>query len=823
MNLALRNSLTEAISLARGDSYAHDGQLEFPLQKMAMWRFTGLNAPFGHAPFNSDLAWESVVRALWSTATTWALCIAKDSEEVAWQLAFPAATASTADVIKAHLPGAHLEEHGEFAHFATRFQQMHCVAAMGGHPGTSDQARLETAMHSLTQDDLALLILAKPISRPEIQNDLSRLGAEEQFVRDEYISRESLERESHTRADNYLSLLRVAIERGNTALQEGGWRMRVLLGATNGEDFRKAQSLIHSAFASDGGRPEPLRWQDVNDPRALTFLRSGEVAALTRPPQRELPGFSIEVAARISESSRESLPAAMFATASARPEQHRAISIGRIIDDSNRASSWLEIAADEFCRHVLIAGMTGSGKSTTCEHLLLELWREHRIPWLVIEPGMKTAYRRLLNSEIGSDVHVRAVGVPHVARMGLNPMAVPVGISLAEHTAALFSIISAAFELVPPMPEVLATAIEQTYRNHGWNLSGSVPEGQPPRLRDLVDEIDRCTTRLGYSSEISGNIRAGLLLRLQRLLKGPLAPELAACYGVDFRSLVSRPTIIELSALPDADSQALVMGLLGLQLRYYWRITGRSDALRHVTLIEEAHRLLRAAPETAANASRNRAAQDVANMLSELRAFGAGLIIVDQTPSALVTSVIANTATKILHRLDHPADRELVGRAAGIPANHVDLLGKLNVGDAVVRCDRRSRPFRVRMPNPAVTYHHLPLPELQQFGTPAPVSAHNEENRCTVCGLASCAGRIACEVGGTLSERLQRLKEVSQCGEEAVWKWALDELNSAGITGESPDAPLCFLIGLCHLAGLPNSTLEKLCAAFGSRTTGNAS
>src|SRR5262249_13673529 len=155
--------------------------------------------------------------------------------------------------------------------------------------------------------------------------------------------------------------------------------------------------------------------------------------------------------------------------------------------------------------------------------------------------------------------------------------------------------------------------------------------------------------------------------------------------------------------------------------------------------------------------SRNRAAQDVANMLAELRAFGAGLIIVDQTPSALVTSVIANTGTKILHRLDHPTDREVAGRAAGIPTHHVDLLGKLSVGDAVVRCSRRSRPFRVRMPNPAVTYENLPLPELEPARINDSMPIKHGDARCPVCELDSCSGRSAGSAHGFLSERLQRL------------------------------------------------------------------
>ena len=817
MSLLQTNSLTGAIALARGESYLPDRQDRFPLTKMSMWRLSGINPAIGHAPIESDSAWESVVRALWSTGTTWALCVTCDSSELLWDLAFPAGAVSASSAVSAHLAGAQLNKHGDFSPFATRFQKLPFAAAMAGHPGIGDFARLETAVRSMIYSNFLLLVLAKAVSRPEIDNELRRLAAEEQFVRDEYLSRASLEHDSHARADHYLSLVQAANERAVTALQEGGWQVRVLLGAASEDDFHQAQSLIHSAFAGDGGKPEPLRWQDINDPRALTFVRSGEVAALTRPPKHELPGFSIEATTESSGPDHRNFVPPIFATTAAL-ENDDSISIGQIVDDSNEARSWLEISTPELCRHVLVAGMTGSGKSTTCEHLLLELWREHRIPWLVIEPGMKTAYRQLLTSEIGADVEVRAIGVPHTRRMPLNPMAAPVGIGLAEHTAALFAVISSAFELVPPMPEVLATAIEQTYRSHGWDLAGIVPDGEPPKLRDLIEEIDHSASRLGYSAEITGNIRAGLLLRLRRLLSGPLSAEFGVTEGLDVRSLIKRPTVIELSALPDADSQALVMGFLALQLRHHWRLAGQSDSLRHVTLIEEAHRLLRAVPETAANGSRTRAAQDLANMLAELRAFGAGLIIVDQTPSALVPSVIANTGTKILHRLDHPSDRELAGRAAGISAEHVDLLGTLKIGNAILRSDRRPRPFRLRIPNPAVTYGKLPVPGLQlseQISEPTAVNQRDQP--CAVCDSLDCTAAALGKDSGLLRSRLGQVQIASQHSEEALWSWALDQVRGAGIGDTSAAAPLCFLISLCQAAKLPESTLRKLRAAFASR------
>jgi hypothetical protein len=807
MSLLLNNNLPEALGILRGGLATPHGPTGFRIDDEAVTRWTGIEAAPGHQALETDSAWASVVRSWWGLGATWGLCVSGEQSAVAWNLLLPGHLPSAIESVPAHLTGARLQAGPPFARLAGRLKALPYQAAMAGHPGTGDAARIEHAVRSMLGRDFLFLILAKAVSRPEIVAEIQRLAQEEQFLRDEYIARPGLEQDSHSEAARYLALIEAATERANTGLQEGAWHVRVLLATATESDFRQAQSLIHSAYASDGGKPEPLRWQEANDPRSLTFMRTQEVAALSRPPRRELPGFQIEAQLASGGDGGVAVSPALFATSSPDIGANPSIAVGRIVDDSGTPRPWFELPIADLCRHLLIAGMPGAGKGVSCEQILLELWREHRVPWLVVEPGMKTGYRRLLNSEIGNDLDVWAVGVPRTRRLPLNPLAAPVGASLAEHTAALFAVISSAFELVAPMPEVLATAIEETYRRHGWNLAGRVPEGPAPVLKDLIREIDCLTRTLGYGPEITGNIRAGLLLRLQRLSNGPLAPEFNSRTGLDATTLIQHPTLIELSALPDAASQALVMGLIALQLRHHWRLAGISDTLRHVTVIEEAHRLLRSVAETAANSARNRATEDLANMLAELRGFGAGLIIVDQTPSALVPSVIANTGTKLLHRLDHPADRELAGRAAGIPSDHVDLLGALSVGDAILRSDRRPRPFRLRMPNASITYGSQPIPNL-------PEVEEYPKKRCSACGASACRAATAGTDAGASRTKQRILQAAFLGGLPVVRKWAAGELKRSGVDGASSRSQLCFLIAFAEAAELSATTIHRIREAF---------
>ena len=789
MSLLLNHSMEEAVALMRGElSLATTAQV-FPIEGLDAWQLHGLEPAVGSSVADSDLAWDATVRGWWSMGLTWGLFVKGNSREIAWNLLLPGTLPAAVQGVSAHLQGARLEAKGPFARMAGSLIRLTCRAAVAGHSGAGHLVRLETAVRSMAGQEFAVLVLARAMARPEVQEEILRLGAEEQFIQDEHLARPGLENKSHSSATRYLGLVEAARKRATAAIQEGGWKVRTLVATTSESAFSHLQALIHSAYASDGGEPEPLRWQEVEFPRGLTFLRTAEVAALSRPPKADLPGFMLEM--RRPAAIDGVTPSPVFGTAAPGVGNQPCIGIGRILGDDGQPGPWLYLSTSDLCRHLLVAGMTGSGKSVSCEHILLELWIEHRIPWLVVEPGMNPSYRRLLNSEIREDLQVYAVGNPKARRLAMNPLAVPAGIGLAEHISGLFAVLASAFELVAPMPEVLAKAIEETYRNHGWDPAELTPSGPPPLLADLLEEIERTIRKLGYPPDITATLKAGLGLRLGRLASGLLAPELSARDGLNMEALTARPCVIELSALLDADSQALIMGFIALQLRHWWRLQGPSKTLRHVTLIEEAHRLLRAVPENTAHAARSRAVEDMANLLAEMRSMGVGLIIADQTPSALVASVIANTGTKILHRLDHPADRECAGRASGLPADGVDLLGALRVGDAIVRTDQRSCPFRLRMPNPAVTYGTLPLPALPQ-PAPVPCAKAVAAPTCEVCGEPECSAKLTGADRDRLAPRLKTLQGILREGQDAVWAWAGCELAQAGIKEPSKFAPLCF-------------------------------
>jgi hypothetical protein len=731
---------------------------------------------------------------------------------IEWNFVLPGADVAMAGTLAASLPGAVLQPGVALAQRADDLKNLRHRLSMAGHPGMEDTARLDPFLRALAGRPFVWLVVAQPVGVADLSRELAWLHEDQRFIQDEHLSRPGLEQGNHAAASHYADLLEASRERLLAAQQEGGWQVRTLLATATEIDLKTGRALLQAAFGPGGGCPEPLRWQPVEVPRGLTFLRSAEAAGLVRLPREELPGFSIDTTSRNENGGRTGIP---FSIAPAANLAGPTISLGLIQTGHNRSAQWLEIPRDDLCRHMLIAGMTGSGKTTTCEHILLELWREHRVPWLVIEPGLNPSYRRLLHSEIGADLRVYSPGAPQGVALPLNPLAAPAGVGLAEHIGGLYSAMIAAFDFVPPMPEVLSTAIERTYQRHGWDPNGIVPPTPPPAYEVLLAEVERTTKTLGYTGHIADNIRAGLVLRLRSLATGPIGPELTSHARLDTDAFVAFPTVVELAALPNSDTQAFVMGLLALQLRHHWRLAGRSGTLRHVTLIEEAHRLLRKAPVGSGVTSRSRAVEEMANMLAELRGMGAGLIIADQTPSELTPATIANTGIKILHRLDHPDDRKLAGEAVNLPEELLDTLGALPAGEAVVRVNQRAKPYRIAFPNPALTFGNQPMPgdtlirgQMERLGL---------TTACPVCGDSACAGRRRAADRIQLPGRLKKLQQASQQGPEAVWAWATTETHPVTSTSTSV-TPLCFLLALGKEARLPEATLSKLRAQFERRT-----
>jgi hypothetical protein len=337
--------------------------------------------------------------------------------------------------------------------------------------------------------------------------------------------------------------------------------------------------------------------------------------------------------------------------------------------------------------HTFITGSTGSGKSNAVYCLLEKLRSEAPVSFLVIEPA-KGEYRGMF-----PDAAVYGTNPQLTPLLRINPFRFPAGVHILEHLDKLVEIFNVCWPMYAAMPAILKEAIERAYREAGWDLRSSENNYEEklktalyPGFIDVVRHVRRILDSSEYSAENKSNYKGALLIRLNSLCNG-INGMIFTNDGLPEEALFDRNAIVDLSRAGSTETKSLIMGLLVLKLQEH-RMCGESaSGLRHVTVLEEAHRLLRRVSPEQSNESANllgKSVEMLANAIAEMRSYGEGFVIVDQSPGLLDMSVIRNTNTKIILRLPGEEDRVLVGRAAGLSGDQIAELAKLPTGAAAV-------------------------------------------------------------------------------------------------------------------------------------------
>lgn len=408
------------------------------------------------------------------------------------------------------------------------------------------------------------------------------------------------------------------------------------------------------------------------------LLTTDELALVAGLPRHELPGLR----RRKTVEFIVDLP---------RINSHDALDLGEVIDRGRKQrTNRVSLNKADFNKHIFVTGVTGAGKTTTCLNLLIE----SALPFLVIEPA-KTEYRSLHQYLPGEVDYYRPNG--DVRRcLRLNPFAlVHPKQKIKSHASFLRNVFAAVFPMEASMPYLVEQAILRAYEEKGWDLSDNDfllgddpfdPELRAwPTMSDMIRQLDTLIPEQGMGKEFEEKYRGSLVSRLTSLTHGVLGDILDVPQSLDFDALLTRKVVVELEEIKDGEGKALMMALLlgsiSEAIRYRH---GNDGAFRHLTLIEEAHRLL-SRPEPGDKA-RAMAVEAFSDLLAEVRKYGEGLIIADQIPAKLVPDVIKNTHTKIVHRLFAEDDRRAMGEAMMMSDDHRDYLPNLATGEAVIFC-----------------------------------------------------------------------------------------------------------------------------------------
>ena len=356
--------------------------------------------------------------------------------------------------------------------------------------------------------------------------------------------------------------------------------------------------------------------------------------------------------------------------------------MGKILEKSE-----VNLDLESLTMHTFISGATGSGKSNTIYHLLDKL-RFQGIKFMVIEPA-KGEYKRVLGHL--EDVKVFGTNPNLTELLHINPFRFPKEIHVLEHIDRLIEIFNVCWPMYAAMPAILKEAVLETYKKCGWNLDLSINfenDNFFPTFTDLLDELKNIIKLSEYSEEVKSNYIGSLTTRVKSLTNG-LNGQIFSSNEIDNEILFDTNVIVDLSRIGAQETKSLLMGILVMRLSEHRMATSKKSnrKLHHVTVLEEAHNILRAKNTASSIEGSNvaeKAVEMISNAIAEMRTYGEGFIIVDQSPSAVDISAIRNTNTKIIMRLPEENDRKMVGKSAALKDEQISEIARLPKGVAVI-------------------------------------------------------------------------------------------------------------------------------------------
>jgi hypothetical protein len=601
------------------------------------------------------------------------------------------------------------------------------------------------------------------------------------------------------------------------AFREAGlWNVRVLVGAATEQELRLIAPMLVGSIdlaahpyrlrsaenARDLADALAARLADPVDGAQVPFAATaGALVALTGLPRGEVPGVRVlepGVFDVTSETMNEAHPEArprITAEIAAEPADgsaprppapaDQAIELGAILDGQERKVGTFRVPLATLNRHAFVTGATGSGKSQTVRHLLEQLTGAG-VPWLAIEP-VKSEYATMAGRIAGAgQVTVINPSDPDAVPLSVNPLEPEPGYPVQAHIDMVRALFLAAFDAREPFPQIISQALQRAYEDCGWDpVTGAGQPGAPagpavPTIAQLQRAALEVIEDVGYGRELRADVRGFVDVRLRSLRTGSAGRFFEGGHPADIAELLRRNVVLAIEDVANDEDKAFLIGTLIIRLVEHLRLRARTapvDGLAHVIVIEEAHRLLRASREGASA----HAVELFASLLAEIRAYGEGIIVVEQIPAKLVPDVVKNTALKVLHRLPAADDRQVVGAAMNLDEDQSRQVVSLRPGVAAVFADGMDRPLRIRVP----------------FGggrerpqRPADDSVPTRGRRSAACGPACVSGR-AC---------------------------SLLELRSADLLAAAPDdAWLRIWTEALVLAFLTNRALPVVPAALRSR------
>lgn len=438
----------------------------------------------------------------------------------------------------------------------------------------------------------------------------------------------------------------------------------------NGQNLlNSVTALSHPTFRYANGQAEEFNVEGTS------LISSKELAMMMGLPRESVPGLPVRDYMSFGKE---------VVTLSGRSEEG-SIDIGSIYDQGVvRELNKVKLHAKSLTQHVFVTGSTGCGKSETVYRLLEEATKSNAT-FLIIEPA-KGEYKTVFG-----EANVFGTNPLYNRLLRINPFSFSTGVHVLEHIDRLVEIFNVCWPMYAAMPAVLKKAVIRSYENCGWKLYESTNKYATPvfpSFVDLLHELEVAINESAYSEEVKGNYIGSLVTRVESLTNG-INGEIFSADEVPDEVLFDQNTIVDLSRLGSQETKSLIMGILIMRLNEYRMVKadGANAGLRHLTVLEEAHNILKRTSTEQSMEGSNVAGKSVEmliNSIAEMRTYGEGFVIVDQSPTSVNEAAIKNTNTKIIMRLPDGDDRHIAGKAAALKDDQIDEIAKLPTGVAIV-------------------------------------------------------------------------------------------------------------------------------------------
>lgn len=410
---------------------------------------------------------------------------------------------------------------------------------------------------------------------------------------------------------------------------------------------------------------------------ATTSLSGKELAYSLNFPQKSIAGLPVLECAEFGRN---------VVTYDIADKNLDKLELGNIFHMNHVEENIVELTKKSLASHTFITGSTGAGKSNTV-YQIIDKVRKKDVKFLVIEPA-KGEYKHIFGSD--KDVFVYGTNPSLTPLLKINPFSFPAGIHILEHLDRLVELFNVCWPMYAAMPAVLKSAVEKSYQDCGWDLMRSqnkYGEMLYPSFVDVAYNIKEIIDKSEFDTDNKGAYKGSLLTRLESLTNG-INGMIFTCDEISNEDLFDKNVIVDLSRVGSSETKSLIMGMLVLKLQEYRMTSNEMNVgFKHMTVLEEAHNLLKRTSTEQSSESANllgKSVEMLSNAIAEMRTYGEGFIIADQAPGLMDMSVIRNTNTKIIMRLLDQTDRELVGKAANLNEDQIKELAKLPCGVAAI-------------------------------------------------------------------------------------------------------------------------------------------